>query len=274
MKTLLIIAFTFLTFCQINAQNSLLNFNEENILINGISVNVGNTILNGDMKEINKSWKAFIKTHINEKMNDDNGVLVVKETVINQITDKRGDLLAYIYNKDNEISLNIAYRLGYDIYLNSSQYSEEFGKFKGFVNYFVCNYYNDYLPKYIKEKNKNIKLLQKENRKSEKSIKKSQKQNNKYTKKNRRSQKKIIRIDSKLNNVEDENKKSISNTSKTDIEKKILENEKNINYNIGLIETQQSIITTLKPKIDTLTNDINSAKLTLIEVRSKVKTFK
>lgn len=272
MKKLIIIAIAFLTIYQVYAQNSLLNFNEEEILINGTSVNVGSTTLKGDIKELNNSWETFIKAHINEKMKDKDGVLLIQETVINQITDKRGDLLAYIYNKDNEISLNIAYRLGYDIYLNSLQYSEEFGRLEEFVNFFVNNYYKDYLPKYIKVNNKAIKLLQKENRKAEKSIKKSEMQNNKYTKKNKRGQKKIVKIDSKLNKTEEDNKSSSLNASKTNIEKSILENKNTVNYNLGLIKTQQSIISSLKPKIDSLANDINSAKLTLIEVRSRVKT--
>lgn len=266
MKTIFALAFAFLTFCQLQAQNSLLNFNEEK-LINGVSVNVGNTMLKGDMNEIKKSWSSFIKTHLKENMKEIDGVLTLNETVINQITDKRGDLLVYIYNKDNEISLNVAYKLGYDIYLTSAQYSEEFGKLKEFVNYFVYNYYNDHLPKYIKEKSKGLKVLQKENTKAEKSIKKSEKTNT-------RNQKKISKIETKVTEVENEETKKSLNTSKTNLEKIISENEKQISYNAGLITTQQSIMTSLKPKIDTITLDINSAKLTLIEVRSKVKSFK
>lgn len=274
MKTIFALAFAFLTFCQLQAQNSLLNFNEENILINGVSVNVGNTMLKGDMNEIKKSWSSFIKTHLKENMKEIDGVLTLNETVINQITDKRGDLLVYIYNKDNEISLNVAYKLGYDIYLTSAQYSEEFGKLKEFINYFVYNYYNDYLPKYIKEKSKGLKVLQKENTKAEKSIKKSEKKNKKYQKTNTRNQKKISKIETKVTKAENEETKKSLNTSKTNLEKIISENEKQISYNAGLITTQQSIMTSLKPKIDTITLDINSAKLTLIEVRSKVKSFK
>lgn len=56
MRTILIIAIAFLTLGQLNAQNSLLNFNEENILINGTPVNVGNVMLKGDIKDISKSW--------------------------------------------------------------------------------------------------------------------------------------------------------------------------------------------------------------------------
>ncbi len=274
MKTILISAFVLLTFCQIKAQNSLLNFKEENILINGVSVNVGNTMLKGDLDAINKSWKSFIKTHIKEKMREENGVLVIKETVVNQITDKRGDLLAYIYNKDNEISLNVSYKLGYDVYLDSKLYPTEFNKLKEFINYFVYNYYNDYLPKYIKENNKNLKALQKENNSAEQIIKKKEKQNNKLNQNNTKYQKNISKLDLKYSNIEDENKKIALNSSKLEKEKKIAENEKSITYNSGLISTQQSIITSLKPQVDTLTTDINSAKLTLIEVRSKVKTFK
>ncbi|MDY0217623.1 MAG: hypothetical protein RBS19_11780 [Bacteroidales bacterium] len=107
MKKLLTVILALLTFGSIYAQNSLLNLKETSILINGVSVNVVHTMLKGDIKDINKSWSSFIKTHLNERMREDNGVLMLKETVVNQITDKRGDLLVYIYNIDNEASFNI-----------------------------------------------------------------------------------------------------------------------------------------------------------------------
>ena len=75
--------------------------------------------------------------------------------------------------------------------------------------------------------------------------------------------------------------KSTDETSKTEItnnqkelNNKIAELEKITAYNYGLVKTQESIIAKLSPKIDTLSIDINSAKITLIEVNSKVKTLK
>ncbi|MDD2386691.1 MAG: hypothetical protein PHP52_07890 [Bacteroidales bacterium] len=274
MRTILIIAIAFLTLGQLNAQNSLLNFNEENILINGTPVNVGNVMLKGDIKDISKSWESFIKTHLNDKMKEDDGVLVLKETVINQITDKRGDLLTYIYNKDNEISLNVAYKLGYDVYLDSKLYPTEFDKFEEFINYFVHNYYNDYLPSYIKEKKKALKVLQKEEKKAKKSIKKSEKQNIKLNKSNSKYEKKTSKIDVQIDKYEDDEKINKLNITKSGNVKKVSENETKINYNSGLISTNETLVNSLKPQINTITNDINSAKLTLIEVRSKIKTSK
>ena len=274
MRTLLISALVLLTFWQVTAQNSLLNFKEENILINGASVDVANTMLKGDLNNIKKSWKSFIKKHIDEKMSDDNGVLTVKETVINQITDKRGDLLTYIYNKDNEISLNVAYKLGYDVYMNSAQYETEFKKLEDFVNLFVYNYYNDYLPKYIKGKNKSLKVLTKEKSKAEKSLKKSEKETAKLNKSNASIKKETTATAAKIITTEDDAKKKSLDTTKSELETQATENEKTINYNSGLMSTQQSVVATLSPKIDELKLDIDSAKLTLIEVRSKVKSFK
>lgn len=274
MKALLIIAIAFLTFGQLNAQNSFLNFNEENILINGTPVNVGNIMLKGDLKDISKSWESFIRTHLNERMKEDDGVLILKETVINQITDKRGDLLTYIYNKDNEISFNVAYKLGYDVYLDSKLYPTEFDKFEEFVNYFVYNYYNDYLPSYIKEKKKALKVLQKEKKKAKKYIKKSTKRNNKLNKSTTKYQKKTSKIDVKIDKYEDDEKINKLKTSKSENIKKVSENETKINYNSGLISTNEILVSSLDPQIGTLTTEINSAKLTLIEVRSKLKTSK
>lgn len=274
MKTFLIVAISLLTYSQLHAQTSLLNFNEDTLLLNGVLVNVGITILKGDIKEINKSWESFIKTHLNEKMKEEDGVLVLKEIVINQVTDKRGDLLTYTYNKDNEVSFNVAYKLGYDVYLNSTLYPTEFEKFKEYVYYFVYNYYNDYLPQYIKEKNKNLKVLKKEISKAEKSIKKSEKQNKKLNKSNSKSNKKIGKMDKKIYVLADEDKKNELSSSKSTIEKEIAKNEESVNYNSGLISAQKSVLTNLKPKIEIITTEINSAKITLIEVETKIKTSK
>lgn len=274
MKTNIMIIMLFFAFINLKAQESLLNFQEDKILINGVSVNVGNTMLNGDIKQINKSWISFIKSQLDKNMKEDDGVLTLKETVINQITDKRGDLMVYIYNQDNLVSLNVAYKLGYDVYLNSRQYPDEYKKLEEFINQFIYYYYNDYFPTYIKDGSKDLKVLSKEKSNSEKSIKKAKKKNKKLAKKNKSLQKKVTKLDGKIAQAIDEPAKKDLLNSQKEYNQNIIEKNKTIDYNNGLIGAQEDIIKSLIPKIDELTKEIESAKLTLVEVRSKVKTSK
>ena len=139
------------------AQNGVMNFKETDILIDGVSVNVVASDLKGNIEDVKKSWPKFIKKQLDEKVKDKDGVFRLEETVVNQVTDKRGNLIAYIFNKDGMVSLNVGYQLGYDVYVNTGNYKEEYARLEGFVQYFVYNYYNDFLPKYLKSKKKSIK---------------------------------------------------------------------------------------------------------------------
>lgn len=273
MKSILTLILLQIAFLQTNAQQTLLNFQEESQLINGVLVKVGNVHLNGDLKQVEKSWKKFIKSQLNEKVKEKDGVLIVKEIVINQITDKRGDLMAYIFKTEtNSISLNVAYKLGYDVYLNSAKYKPEFDKMTAFINTFVYTYYNDYLPKLIKNKNKSLKTLNKEKATSEKSIKKLNASNKKNAKKTIKSEKQVAKMGKKLS--KDEASKSKISIDQNKLKLKIDSLKTSTANNTLLINTQQSNLTSLTPKIDALTSEIASLQITLIEVKAKVRQTK
>lgn len=274
MKKYIISLFAVL-FLIINAhsQSTFVNFQEEEILINGTTVNVGNTLLRGDLKKVKKYWIEFVKKHLQKTMKENDGVLVTPQSVVNQITDKRGDLMTYIYNKDNQVSLNMAYKLGYDVYLNSAQFPEEFEKMKEFMVFFVSNYYNNFLPGYIKQKEKSLKVLEKERNKAQKLIAKTKKKNKKLNKKNTSLEKKIEKYQTKSSEVKDATKKDALEVKTKGYEEVKNTNTKSLGVNNKVINSQQEIVSTLNPKIDKVTDLITSAKLTLIEVRSKMKTY-
>lgn len=246
------------------SQTSFIKYNEEDILINGVTTTVANSQLKGDIKQIKKSWLKFVKVNLDQKMSEKDDVLSATEVVINQITDKRGDLLVYIYNKDNDVLLNVAYKLGYDVFLNSEKYPEEFKKLQSYLEYFTYNYYNDYLPSYIKNKKKSLKVLTKENRKAEKNVKKSNKCISKFDRKNAKYTKRINKLIEKGDTASEKLVK---------YKAKIADYDKKKEYYQELLKVSSEIITTLSPKIEATKEEINSANLTLIEVRSKVKSF-
>jgi len=168
----------------------------------------------------------------------------------------------------------IAYKLGYDVYLNSTLYADEFQKMKEFANYFVYNYYNDYLPKYIKNKNKNLKVLTKEKKAAEKSIKKANKNNKRNLKNINKFEKKSNRYDTQIEKSNDEASKSKMKNKQKEQNDKIDELKRVTELNSNNIKTQESLISALSPKIEIVTTEINSANITLIEVRSKAKKYK
>jgi len=275
-KIKFLLAFTLFITAQhlIFAQSSLLKYEERSILINGTPVNVISITLKGELKDIKKSWTSFVKKETKKRMKDKKGVLILKETVIPQITDKRGDLVSYVYKKGNDVSLNVGYKLGYDVYLNSSQYPDEFGKLKDFVNYFACNYYDNYLTGYIKVRERELKDLMRKYNRAQKAIKNKENENRKLQKTIARNNKKIGKIDRKLTRTDNAVKKDMLNSDKAKLQGINADKEKTIKYNKSEIATQNTIISSLQPAIDRLNNEINSAKLTLIEIKSKIQPSK
>ncbi len=261
--------FMFFAFTCIQAQESLLNFKEENLLINGVSVNVGKVILKGDVNQVSKYWKHFVKKQNKQRVREVDGILTAKETVVNQITDKRGDLLAYIYIDDNSVSFNIAFKLGYDIYLNSNEYPDEFAKLKIYTNNFVKKYYLDFLPKHIKSKNKVLKGFKKESSKSQKIIKKANSENEGLEKKNRKLAEQISNEDKKIAVTSNPAIKSKLLNKQKEYNQTIENNNQIIKNNKELINTQTAIIKLLSPKMDSLSKEINSLNITLFEVKAK-----
>lgn len=267
MKTILIISIILQALIGYS-QESFLKFKEEKLLINGVNTVVASTMLKGDFNDVKKSWRKFVKTHLQQKMDEKDNVQIVKETVINQVSDKRGDLISYIYKTGNELSFNIAFKLGYDVYLNSDKFPEEFKKFNDFLEYFTYNYYNDYLPAYIKGLNKNLRDLEKEVKTAKKSIKKSTRSNKQNDRKISKNEKKISKLESK---AELDTKETLR---LNEAKQQIVQYQKQLEYNSGLVKVSEGILVALDPKVSELQKEINSANLSLIEVRSKIELYK
>lgn len=245
MKLIIIIISIIAMSFNIQAQSSLINVSESQLLLDGVMVNVASSQMAGDIKDIQKAWESYIKEQLDVKFKEKNGVLFIEETVINKITDKRGDVLSYLYVFDNHVSFNFAYKLGYDVYVNSTDYPTEFNNEKEFVNHFLAVYYTDFLPKKIKEVKKEQKQLLTELKKSNKTIKKTEKKNDKLT-------------------AQNSNPKE-----KTDVKL----NTETININTALVESKKKFISEIDPKILGVKNEISSYEVTLEEAKSKLKIY-
>lgn len=260
----IVILFAFATFA--NAQTSLLNFTETDILIEGVSTHVITTVLKGEMDDVSKAFDRFAKEQLDVKLKTKGDYLLAKKVTINQITDLRGDLIAYTYNDDNLVSLNVAFGVGYDVYLNSENYPKEFENMIGLVEYFDFNYYNDFLPRFIKDKTKGLAMLEKEHKKATKQVAKSNKVIEKSASVIKKSEKKIEAL------------KAMESTDATNAkilkyEAKITEADSLAVYHAEIARVNKELIENLNPRIKSTSDDINSANLTLIEVRAKMKVY-
>ena len=274
MKTILL-SIALLVAMQVNAQSSLVNINEDVILINGISTPVENIMLKGDLNKVKKSWLKFTKKHLQQKMSQKNDVFTSKEFVFSQVTQKRGNLIAYMFNKENEVSLNVAYKMGSDVYLNSQRYPEEYVKFREYLELFSYNYYNDFLPTYIKQKEKEISVLVKEKSKAEKANKTAIKNSKKFNSQIEKNNKAILKMDAQIEKAgTDSLKVNPLYEKQNQLSIQSEERVKQIEYNNGLLGINDDLINTINPKIEVIKQEISEARLTLVEVQSKVKIIK
>ena len=264
-----ILLFTFIFFAVQNSgfsQSSLLNFTEEKILINGVQSNVISSLLIGNKDDLEKSIQKFTRDQLDIKLKNKDNYLEAKEVNINQITDKRGDFVVYIYNIDNKVKLNVAFKIGYDVYLSSEKYPAEFKKFKAFLEYYVYAYYEGFLPKYLKEKEKTLAGFNKDLKRAKNDKKKAVKNYQKAEKVIAKSNKKV----EKLNNAET----TEANDAKM---QKYLERiktaEEQISYNREMERVNEDLINNLQPEIDALVDELNAAKITNVEVKSKIEMY-
>ncbi len=133
------------------AQSLNISVGNNTMLIDGVSTSVQTATVSGDIDDFKRIYKRFLKKNFDVKTNGRDNKLVSEEVVINQITDKRGDLILFAYPLPNEVSFNLAYKLGYDVYLNPQEFPEESERLQEFARFFLFHYYYQYLQTYIKQ---------------------------------------------------------------------------------------------------------------------------
>lgn len=274
-KVLIILSCLLFLSLSLFAQNSFINFSEEEMLINGVSTNVVRSILKGDKQSVDKAWSLYIRKNFNERVKEKDDILYVNEIVIHRISDKRGDLMLYTFTDGADVSFNMAYKLGYDVYINSEKFPKEMTNMMDFAELFVSEYYSDFLPGYIKDSKKNLKKLNREKKRSEKNLKaqrKAARKNEKSISKNNKTIEKESQNISKNLGVEDKVEKSelsLRNlrTENSSLENAILQSKTSQN-------TSKEVIDNLEAKINALQIKKKSAQITLSQVEAKLKLLK
>jgi uncharacterized coiled-coil protein SlyX len=118
-------------------------------------------------KELKKAWVKFLKKEYSIKLKEkgffgSSDILCAEEVQIDELILKQMDFYTQIVEVDNGSEMKIFASLGYDIYLNETDYPAEF---KMLSNMFV-SFLKQYLPVYyeedIKRQTQNVKKLKKE----------------------------------------------------------------------------------------------------------------
>lgn len=243
---------------------------EETMLIDGISTTVQKARVVGQVDEFRSLWRDFLKDEFGIKTSRKGDVIIAEEVVVNRITDRRGDLILFMYPQEKEVNFNIAFRLGYDVYLNSDEFPEEATNLRDFAVYFINYYYYHYLEDYIKMQEKNLGNLQKELKTAVKTIQKSEKSVEKMEKKLSRNDKKTERLQESLETSPEEEKEGIlSEITSIRMENTALRQE--ISEVKAPVEKNEELIKVLEPKIAKLEETLDRNRLMYIEARDRIK---
>ena len=241
-------------------------FQTDSMLINGVQSKVEHSALMGKYDDAESFYKKFVKQHVDAKLKESKDVFWAEQVMLSQVTDMRGDLMIYLYNADDQLRMAAGFKLGYDVFLNPVDHPAEYAKFKGFVKYAAQQYYADYLPDYIKAREKDLKSAEKEQKKLKSELKKIEKQQKSLQKKIKKAEKKIKGNKKDIQNMEE----SADSTQGPEIEELKLANlelgrevdqyKEEMNYSKGMIDVTQDKIKKLKPKIETARTRLKNAK--------------
>ena len=152
-----------------------------------------------DIDFAKKTFENYSKDVWGIKVTKEKKGLIAKE-VTTPVSDKRGDLRAVFLAEGNEVRIGVAYKLGYDIVINSVDYPEGMVKMKEFMRGYQEYHFTEYYSELIEKDEKSQRALQKELQKTEREISNLRKQVNnnqsKITKAKSESKKATLRTQS------------------------------------------------------------------------------
>ncbi|SDK64883.1 hypothetical protein SAMN05421823_103176 [Catalinimonas alkaloidigena] len=199
----------------------------------------------GDYDQLRKIWSDYTRKKLDIKLQKKGNLLQAEKINLYAVTDKRGDLLSVVYNDEGQAQLAVAYAIGYDIFLNSREYPQEFFQFEEVVNRFLDVYYRQYYENLVKEKTSLLKDTRKQIRKAEQGARSLEKDN-------RKSERTFAKALKKDPNAE-RNPESLAKTE----------------GNLREIERLRELRSTLENEAEVYEEELQRAKLQLIDIRSR-----
>jgi outer membrane murein-binding lipoprotein Lpp len=150
-----------------------ISLQEREILIDGNNATAWVFPVAGEIKDALDHLKDYCKERSDVRLkNEGDNLIVAKEVSIPTIATKRGDLIGYGFPVESYNALGIAFRLGYDIYLNSRDWSLEMNNLRNYTKEFISYHYEQTYSDRIKAVEDEIASIEKELGKNEKEIEK------------------------------------------------------------------------------------------------------
>lgn len=200
----------------------------------------------GSQEEVLDDMKDYLKDRSDIKLKKaGNNTLVAEKVSLPAITTKRGDLIGYSRITEQNYSMAIVFKLGYDISLSTTEWEKEMQNLKHYVKSFMTYHYEQVYARRVNDLEKELKGVQKEMDQTESKI-------NSLTK--------------KVNN----NSKKIAKETET---VKIDELEAEINTLEGDMKVLMDTLPGLQAKIDQLKKQIDQNKAESNTYLSTIATF-
>jgi gas vesicle protein len=180
------------------------------IPVSDVTADVWSANLNDNVSFYEETFEDFTKQEFGQKSQDDGkNEEILEKASIPQITNKRGDLRLTFYTEGNVNKMGLSFLLGYDVWINPTDYPDEMERLRKFTREYLRFHYTQYYNDIIDSDTKLIGDYKKSIEKSEKSIS------------NMRGQ--ISKNEEKLTSEDNTNRKSSlerkNEQNKTDIER-------------------------------------------------------
>jgi prefoldin subunit 5 len=122
----------------------------------------------GTQEEVMEDMKDYTKDRSDIKMKKEEDNLYVAEKIsLPSISTRRGDLVAYFFEADNYKALAIAFKLGYDISLDSKMWKDEMEHLHSYTRAFMAFHYEQSYARHIDVLDKELKDVEKERKQTE-----------------------------------------------------------------------------------------------------------
>ena len=186
-----------------------------------------------DLDEALDDLKDYVRDRSDVRMKNEGENLIMAEKVsIPTIATKRGDLVGYGFITENYYGLALVFQLGYDISINSREWSTEMNNFRNYTKEFMSYHYEQSYARRIDALEKEVKSVEKERSQNEG---------------------KINSMNKKISNL-------VGRNAKEDDEAKITSNKAEITTLESDIQELTDTLPGLTSQIDVLNGNLNKLK--------------
>lgn len=125
----------------------------------------------GSQDEVLDDMKDYLKERSDIKLKKDgDNILIAEKVSLPAITTKRGDLIGYSHTTEQYYSMAVAFKLGYDISLSTTDWPKEMESLKHYVKAFMTFHYEKVYARRIKDLEKELKGIEKERDQTESKV--------------------------------------------------------------------------------------------------------